>query len=104
MLLWVSGHFFRRRNGFYDMHFIPASAASVNAVLLCEIADLGQQLADCVGGITEGKATEKVASSLAGLGQLTSCRITKHPIGTSILSHVLPVQTHSYCNSMSLDV
>ena len=72
--------------------------------MLSSYVRLQQQLAVCVGGITEGKATEKVASSLAGLRQLTSCRITKHPNGTSRLSHVLPVQTHSYCNSMNLDV
>ena len=43
--------------GSMNMYFITASAASFSAILLCEIADLGQQLAVCVGGITEGMAT-----------------------------------------------
>ena len=101
MLLWVNSHFVCRHNGFYDMHFISALTASVSAVFLCEIA--ASSLCRVVL-LRERQLKRQLVTQLAGLGQLTSCRITKHPIGTSILSHVLPDQTHSYCNSMNLDV
>ena len=47
-----------------------ASAVSFSAILLCEISDFGQQLSVCVDGIIEGKATEQLASQLAGLEPL----------------------------------